>query len=136
MPQARVEVSMGLISNRPGRSVGIGCLFAIALVTVLPAQTKWTPADGQRQMGMMADCQKMMADMKAGQEKLDGLIAEMNAATGQQKIDQIAAVLTELVARQKAMHAHMTMMGHESAPLSNTPREQPPAGHEQHHEQE
>lgn len=127
---------MSRTSNGWGKSVGIGCLFAIVLVTVLPAQTKWTPTDGQRQMGMMADCQKMMADMKAGQEKLDDLIAKMNAATGQQKVDQMAAVLTELVARQKAMHAHMTMMGHESAPLSDAPSEQPPAGHDQHDERE
>jgi endonuclease III len=120
-------------SNGWGKPVCIGCLFALALVTTLPAQTKWTSTDGQRQTGMMADCQKMMADMKAGQEKLDDLIAEMNAATGQQKIDRIAAVLTELVARQKAMHAHMTMMGHGSAPLANSPGQQPPAGHEQRH---
>jgi predicted oxidoreductase len=91
---------------------GIGCLFTIALVTALPAQTKGIAAEGQGQMGMMADCQKMMADMKAGQEKLDALVAEMNAATGQEKVDRIATVLTELVARQKAMQAHMTMMGH------------------------
>jgi hypothetical protein len=99
---------------------------------VLSAQTKWTATDRQGQMAM-ADCQKMMADMKAGQEKLDDLIAKMNAATGQQKIDQMAAVLTELIARQKAMHAHMMMMGHESAPFPNAPNEQSPAGHDQHH---
>jgi len=127
---------MSRTSNGWGKSVCIGCLLAIALVTVLPAQTKWTPTDRQGQMGMTADYQKMMADMKAGQEKLDDLIAKMNAATGEEKIAQMATVLTELVARQKAMHAHMTMMGHESAPLSNAPREQPPAGHEQHHERE
>jgi hypothetical protein len=100
---------------------------------VLPAQTKWIPAEGQRQTGMMADCQKMMADMKAGQEKLDALVAEMNAATGQEKIDRIAGVLTELVARQKAMHAHMTMMEQEPAPRAVWPGEQPQTGHEQHH---
>ena len=123
---------MSRISNGWGKSFGIGCVFAIALVTILPAQSKWTPADGQRQMGMMADCQKMMADMKAGQEKLDDLVAKMNAATGQQKVDQIAALLTELVARQKAMHAHMTMMGHESAAHGDSRTEQPPTAHEQH----
>ena len=121
---------MSRTSNGWGKSVCLGCLFAIALVTVLPAQTKWAPTDGQGLMAMMADCQKMMADMKAGQEKLDNLIAEMNAATGQEKIDRIAAVLTELVARQKAMQAHMTMMGHGSAPLADSPGEQPQAGHE------
>ena len=127
---------MSRIANGWGRSFWIGCVLAIALVTVLPAQTKLAATDRHGQMGIMIDCQQMMADMKAGQEKLDDLVAKMNTATGQQKVDQIAAVLTELVARQKAMHAHMTMMAHESAPFSTAPREQPPAGHEQHHERE
>ena len=72
---------------------------------------------------MMVGCQKMMADINVVDEKLDDLIAKMNAATGQQKIDQIAAVPTKLVAQQKAMHIHMTMMGHDSAPVPETPGE-------------
>jgi hypothetical protein len=82
---------------------------------------------------MMADCQKMMAGMKAGQEKLGDLVAKMNAATGEQKIDQMAAVLTELVAQERAMHAHMTMMDHAPAPHAPAPKEQPQARPEQHH---
>ncbi len=127
---------MSRISNGWGKSLGIGCLLAIALVSVLGAQTKWAATDRHGQMGMMIDCQQMMADMKADQEKLDDLVAKMNAATGQQKVDQVAAVITELVARQKAMHAHMTMMANESAPPSDASGEKPPAGHEQHHERE
>ena len=112
--------------------VWIGCLAAIALVATPQAQTKEMPSHAHAAMGMMADCQTMMAEMKASQEKLDDLIAKMNAATGDQKIAQMAAVLTELVAHQKAMHARMTMMAHESAPLPNPSGEQPPVGHEQH----
>lgn len=127
---------MGPTSNGWGKSVCIASLFAIALVTVLPAQTKSTAIDRHGQMGMTIDCQQMMADMKASQEKLDDLVAQMNAATGQQKVDRIAAVLTELVARQKAMQTHMMIMEHESAPLSNSSKEAPPAGREQHNEHE
>lgn len=55
----------------------------------------------------MADAQKMMAGIVAGQERFDELIARMNGAAGQAKIDQMAAFLTELAAQRKAMHAHM-----------------------------
>jgi hypothetical protein len=100
---------------------------------VLPAQAQQAPTDQQRRMGMMADCQKMMTDMKSGQERLDDLSTEMNAATGQEKIDRMAAVFTELVARQNAMHAHMTMMRHQSATHGDAPPEPPATGYEGHH---
>ena len=116
-----------------GKSFGIGCVLAIALVSALSAQTKEAPTDQQHQVGMMADCQKMMSDMKAGQAKLDDLIAKMNAATGPGKIDQMAAVLTELVAQQKAMHSHMMSMGHTSAGPGNAPNERVQPEHDKHH---
>lgn len=119
-------------SNTQRMMLGLGCLAAIALATPLQAQTREAPAERQQQMGMMAQCQKMMADTKAGEAKLDDLVARMNAATGQLKIDQMAAVLTELVAQRKMMHAHMAMMGHEAASSTAAP-EQPSAPHEQHH---
>ena len=56
------------------------------------------------------DHQAMMANMQADQKKLDELVAEMNAATGQQKIDKIAAVVNELAAREKRMSSMMMMM--------------------------
>ena len=106
---------MTRIAHTLRNGVWIGCLVAIALAATPRAQTKEAPAKPHSEMGMMADCQKMMADMKAGQEKLDDLIAKMNAASGEQKINEMAAVLTELVARQKSMHDHMTTIGHEPA---------------------
>jgi hypothetical protein len=130
MRQARLEVTMTRIANALGKSFCVGCLAAITLGGTVDAQTT-PPARGG--MAMMADCQKMVGAMTAGQEKLDDLIAKMNAATGQLKVDQMAAVLTELVAQQKAMRAHMMCMGHHAAPPANTPKEQPPAAHEQHH---
>ena len=76
---------MSRIANGWGKSFWIGCVLAIALVTVLPAQTKWAATDRHGQMGIMIDCQQLMADMKAGQEKLDDLVAKMNAATGHRR---------------------------------------------------
>ncbi len=66
---------------------------------------------------IMAERQQMMADMKAMDQKLDGLVAKMNAARGTDKVDAVAAVAGELVAQRTQMRARMMsmqdrMMGH------------------------
>ena len=109
-----------------------GCVAGFTTVATLHAQTAETPPARDR-AAMMSNCQSMMAGMKANQDKLDDLVAKMNAATGSLKVEQIAAVLTELVAQQKAMHAHMMSMGGAPAAPTNPPTAQPEAGHEQHH---
>jgi hypothetical protein len=62
-----------------------------------------TPPTAQRGA---ANHQAMMANMQAEQKKLDELVAQMNAATGPEKVDRIAAVVTEMA----AMHKRMSMM--------------------------
>jgi hypothetical protein len=52
----------------------------------------------------------MMAEMKAAEARLDALVKDMNAASGNAKVTAIAAVVTELVAQQKSMHARMGQM--------------------------
>jgi hypothetical protein len=59
---------------------------------------------------MMKTHQQMMADMKAADVKLDELVKDMNAATGEAKIFAIAQVVNELVRQQKTMHDHMGTM--------------------------
>ena len=110
-----------------------GLLVAIVLAVAVHAQGDQAPAKGHGAMGMMADCQKSMAGMKADQKKLDDLLAKMNAATGQLKVDQMAALLAELVAQHKTMNADMKCMGHEPAATSDEPKQPPQTGHEQHH---
>ncbi len=66
---------------------------------------------------MMADKEKSMAHMKAMDTKLDGLVAQMDNATGESKVDAIAAVVKELASQRKSMRSmmegmHMKMMGH------------------------
>lgn len=56
------------------------------------------------------DHQKMMADMQAQQRRLDELVAQMNAATGPEKVDRIAAVVNEMAAMHKRM-SEMMMQG-------------------------
>jgi len=59
---------------------------------------------------MMKMHEQMMAEMKAADEKLDALVKDMNAATGEAKINAMATVVTELVRQHKAMHGHMSQM--------------------------
>ena len=49
----------------------------------------------------------MMADMQAAQKRLDDLVSQMNAAKGAEKVDRIAAVVTEMVAMHKQMSSMM-----------------------------
>lgn len=53
--------------------------------------------------------QQMMQNMMAADQKLAELIARMNAATGDRKVDAIAAVVTELAAQRKQMQEQMRM---------------------------
>jgi hypothetical protein len=66
---------------------------------------------------MMANHEKMKVDMAAADQRLDGLVAKMNAASGQAKVDATTAVVTEIVAQRKTMregmmNMHQGMMSH------------------------
>jgi len=105
-------------------SAGLALGFASILVLVaiagfgssarlLGASEQATPSlqSGQPSQAEMAEMmkqhQQMMADMKAGDAKLDELVTTMNASTGETKVSAMAQVVNELVRQQKAMHAHM-----------------------------
>ncbi len=59
---------------------------------------------------MMKMHEQMMAEMKAADTRLDALVKDMNAATGDAKVNAVAAVVSELVRQQKSMHEHMGQM--------------------------
>ena len=66
---------------------------------------------------MMAEKEKMMADMKAADQRIDDLVATMNAASSTEKPAAIAAVVTEMVTQRRTMRDGMMkmqqdMMGH------------------------
>jgi hypothetical protein len=63
------------------------------------------------QVGGMMDHDKMMADMKAADARLEALAQTMTSARGD-KVAAIQALLTELVKNQVDMHHHMAMMHH------------------------
>ena len=58
------------------------------------------------QSGGMMNHDKMMADMKAADARLEALAQTMKSASGN---DTVAATLTELVQNQVDMHRHMAM---------------------------
>lgn len=73
---------------------------------------------GMSMQDMMKMHEKMMADMKAEQAKLDELVKKMNSATGDAKLGVMAELLTEIVRdhrtmgeRMDTMHQHMMKMG-------------------------
>ena len=90
-------------------------LGAVALVGTAVAATQAhdhgtaaPPAASQQAPAM--DHQAMMADMKAEQAKLDDLVARMNAATGADRVDRIAAVVNEMAAVHTRMSTMMMQM--------------------------
>ena len=60
-------------------------------------------------MGMMG-MGDMMSNWKDQQAELDKLVADMNSAPSDKKVDAIAAVVTKLVEQHKAMHERMQKM--------------------------
>ena len=57
----------------------------------------------------MIERHQMMQRMSAADQKLSELIAAMNAATGDKKVEAIAAVVTELAAQRRQMQEQMRM---------------------------
>jgi hypothetical protein len=83
------------------------------------ATAKAKPAAGMEAkcQAMMAEKEKMMADMKIADQRLDDLVATMNTASGMDKVAATAAVVSEMVTQDRAMRDGMMkmqedMMGH------------------------
>ena len=91
---------------------------ATLLLTSLLAQdsSKTEPGDQKQQqssdtMKMEGICKgPMMSNLKDQDTELDKLVAEMNNAPAEKKLDAVAAVLTKLVEQRKTMHEQMQRM--------------------------
>ncbi len=78
---------------------------AVALQAMLLAQGS---SDVDRQhKEMMPLHVKLMEQQKAQDYEIEKLLAEMNAATGEKRVDAISAVLNKLVEQRKAMNAEI-----------------------------
>jgi hypothetical protein len=90
-----------------------GNLIALHPLTAIPAEdTGQSEATDQLRtssaMGMKG--KMMMSNWKDQDAELDKLLAEMNSAPADKKLDAVAAVVTKLVEQRKAMHEHMQKM--------------------------
>jgi len=95
--------------------VGMVSMRAFDLSTSVAAQSAPHSAQAREQapsnmQDMMKMHEQMMAEMKAADTRLDALVKDMNAATGDAKLNAVAAVVSELVRQQKSMHGHMGQM--------------------------
>jgi hypothetical protein len=111
-----------------------GITLAVALSAALGyAQTTGrgsTPAQGRagEQGPAATNRQAMMAEMQAQQKRLDDLVAQMNAAKGEDKVDRIAAVVNEMAAMHKRMSGMMMQGGMMQMPQRRVaPADQPRA---------
>ena len=100
------------------------------------------PGDTSQPAQAAANQHAMMANMQAAQKKLDDLVAQMNAATGSEKVDRMAAVITEMAAMHKDMCAQMMnggmmsmmmQMQHGAASESAPAPDASDADHAEHH---
>lgn len=70
-----------------------------------------SPTPSSSPMTMMGmNVGKMMSNWKDQDAELDKLVAEMNSAPSDKKIDAIAAVVSKLVEQRKARHERMQKM--------------------------
>ena len=92
-------------------------LFNLVTDVVAQAPSSQSPQPREQSPSNMQDMMKMheqmMAEMKAGDAKLDALVKDMNDAKGEAKVNAVAAVVNELVLQHKAMHGRMGQMHQE-----------------------
>ena len=80
-----------------------------AIVAEESAKTETSAQMQEQNTGMMGKGQ-MMSNWKEQDAELDKLVAEMNSAPADKKLDAVAAVLTKLVQQRKSMHEQMQKM--------------------------
>jgi hypothetical protein len=101
--------------------------FAAVVISAVPRLAAQTPQEHQHAatdkakppsdmaakcQAMMAEREQMMTDMKAADQRLDDLVAKMNAASGMEKMAATATVVTELVTQRRTMRDGMAKMQH------------------------
>ena len=97
-----------LSSTSPTRSFNVVTDVAAQTPSSQGSQPRdQSPSNMQDMMKMHA---QMMAEMKAADSRLEALVKEMNAASGDATVSAVAAVVTELVRQQKSMHERMGQM--------------------------
>jgi hypothetical protein len=97
-----------LSSTSPTRSLNLAAdVAAQAPSSQSPQGRGQSPSNMQDMMKMH---EQMMTEMKAADSRLDALVKEMNAATGDAKVNAVATVVAELVRQHRSMHERMGQM--------------------------
>ena len=102
------SIVLALSSSSPTRSFNLVTDVAAQAPSSQGSQPpEQAPSNMQDMMKMH---EQMMAEMKVADSKLDALVKDMNAGTGEARVNAVAAVVTELVRQQKSMHERMGQM--------------------------
>ena len=97
----------------------VGGLVALILsASAVVAQQPGTP-NAERRAGM-AGSRMTMVMMDSLNRRLDSLVDRMNHTKGQQKLQEMAAVINELVVQRKALHWRMRQMMGDSGRMGTT----------------
>jgi hypothetical protein len=86
------------------RALIFGGIVALAVAGGVARSQETAKPDAH---AMMTGQHNMMAAMQASNKTLDALVAELNAAKGNDRIDKLVAVVNELVAERKQMRMMM-----------------------------
>ena len=108
--------------------IGVPALLFSGLLLLSPVKAQQPTGQYPRQHGQAMpqpggtfDFDKMAADMKASDARLQTMTMQMKSAQGEAKVMAMQDVVSELVTNQLKMHQHMmmmhdTMMGTGTAP--------------------
>ena len=91
------------------RTLILGGIAALALAAGVARSQDTAPKPDMHTM--MAGQQAMMMSMQVTDKKLDDLVAQLNAAKCNDRVDKLVAVVNELVAERKQMANMMSMHG-------------------------
>lgn len=87
-------------------------ILLVGMVVGLTGRAQAQERDMGGEHAMMGGHAEMAADMKAANVTLDSLVVAMNAAEGVARVEVMADLLAELVARRDSMCPHMMAMMH------------------------
>ena len=88
----------------------IGGIAALMLTATMGVTQQPRPVTPDRRAGMSDRNQMSMVTMDSVNQHLDSLVGRMNRASGDQKVQAMAAVINEMVAQRKAMQERMHQM--------------------------
>ena len=109
-----------IVTATMAASAAVVMSAVLAFAVQMPQEHKHAAtAKAEPHSGMSAKCQAMMAeqeqvmtDVKAADQRLDDLVAKMNAASGMDKVAATATVVTELVTQRRTMQDGIAKMQH------------------------